>query len=58
MQTYKTKARALAGTNYREISKKAVDLYKKIKKKSKRRPYVRSVYFKKNIPRFVLEPLV
>lgn len=47
MQAYKTKTKALTGTNYREISKKAHNLYQQIKRKSKRRPYVRSAYFKK-----------
>lgn len=48
MKTYKTKTRALSGTNYKEISKKAYSLYQQIKKKTKRRPYVRSAYFNKD----------
>lgn len=47
MQAYKTKAKPFAGTSYREIRKKAFDVYHAIKRKSKRKPYVRSVYFKK-----------
>ena len=48
MKVYKTKIKALAGTNYKEISKKAIGLYRQIKKKTKRRPYVRSAYFDKD----------
>jgi len=48
MKTYKTKTKRLAGTSYPEIRKKAFGLYQKIKRKSKRKPYVRSAYFKKN----------
>lgn len=42
------RTRPLPGTNYREISKAAHIFYTKIKKKSKRRPYVRSAYFSKD----------
>lgn len=48
MKIYKTKARKLAGTSYPEIKKKAFSLYKEIKRKTRRRPYVRSAYFKKS----------
>lgn len=48
MKTFKTKSVILRGTNYREISKKAFGLYNKIRRKTKRRPYVRSSYFKKD----------
>lgn len=47
MQVYKTKTKKLAGTNFQEVHKKAFGLYSQIKKKSKRRTYVRSAYFKK-----------
>lgn len=47
MKVFKTKSVALAGTNYKEISKKAFVLYNGIRRKTKRRPYVRSAYFKK-----------
>ncbi len=47
MQSYKTKSRIFVGTDYREIKKKAVGFYQKIKKRTKRRPYVRSLYFDK-----------
>ncbi|PIT94952.1 hypothetical protein COT96_02285 [Candidatus Falkowbacteria bacterium CG10_big_fil_rev_8_21_14_0_10_38_22] len=48
MKTYKTKSIILAGTSYKEISKKAFILYNGIRRKTKRRPYVRSAYFKKD----------
>lgn len=47
MRVYQTKADALSGTDFHEVWKKASFIYKKIKKKSKRQPYLRSVYFKK-----------
>lgn len=47
MAEYKTKAKPLSGTNYHEIRKKALDFYQQIKNKTKRKPYVRSAYFKK-----------
>lgn len=47
IKQYKTKTRALAGTSYSEIYDKAFGLYKNIRRKTKRRPYVRSAYFKK-----------
>ncbi|MBI5254723.1 hypothetical protein HY932_03030 [Candidatus Falkowbacteria bacterium] len=47
MQFYKTKARMLPGTNWKEVMKKSFGLYKEIMRKTKRRPYVRSAYFEK-----------
>lgn len=47
MPAYKTKTKALTGTDYREISRKAFSIYQQIKRKSKRRPYARSAYFRK-----------
>ena len=46
-QVYQTKCKKLAGTDFREVNKKALAMYKIIKQKSKRRPYVRSIYFNK-----------
>lgn len=46
-QAYQTKCKKLAGTDFKEVNKKAFGLYKKIKKQSKRRPYIRSAYFRK-----------
>lgn len=47
MKSYKTKTKKLTGTNYKEVHKNALDLYYQIKKRTKRRPYIRSIYFKK-----------
>lgn len=47
MKIYKTKTEPFSGTRYAEVGYKAFGLYNKIKRKSKRRPYVRSAYFKK-----------
>lgn len=48
MQAYKTKTKKLAGTDFYEVRKKAFGLYLRIKKRSKRKTYVRSTYFKKD----------
>ncbi|MEW6610518.1 MAG: hypothetical protein AB1352_02750 [Patescibacteria group bacterium] len=47
LPAYKTKTRKLPGTHWRQVSKKAFGLYKEIKSKTKRRPYVRSAHFNK-----------
>ncbi|HBV58281.1 MAG TPA: hypothetical protein DEB73_03420 [Candidatus Magasanikbacteria bacterium] len=47
MQIYQVKSDKLHGTNFSEVCKKAFELYRVIKKKSKRRSYVRSAYFNK-----------
>ena len=46
MKIYRSKVKKLHGTNYREIYPKAYNCYKIIKRKSKRRPYIKSSYFK------------
>lgn len=46
MKVYQTKVKRLAGTDYREIHSKALVIYKQIKNKTKRKPYIRSSYFK------------
>lgn len=46
MKIYQTKEKKLSGTDYKEIHSKAIILYKQIKSKTKRKPYVRSAYFK------------
>lgn len=46
-QAYKVKTRRLPGTHWSRLLKKAFGSYKEIKRKSKRRPYVRSAYFDK-----------
>ena len=48
MKIYKTKTDKLTGTDFHEVNQKASVLYQKIKRKSKRRPYVRSTYFNKD----------
>jgi len=47
MGIYQTKADILSGTDFHEVWRKASFIYKKIKKKSKRQPYLRSAYFNK-----------
>lgn len=48
MRVYQTKSKKLVGTNLSEIRKKAFAVYSKIKSRTKRKPYVRSAYFKKD----------
>ena len=48
MKAYQTKSTKLPGTNFREVRKKAFKFYRQIKKRSKRKPYIRSAYFKKD----------
>lgn len=47
MQIYKTKTKKFSGTDFREVHGPAFGLYTEIKKKTKRRAYVRSAYFDK-----------
>jgi len=47
MQAYKTKADKVHGSTFSEACKNAFSLYSTIKKRTKRRPYVRSAYFNK-----------
>lgn len=47
MELYQTKSNKLPGTNFSEVCKVAYDLYRDIKRKTKRRAYVRSAYFNK-----------
>ena len=47
MIPYQTKIKKLPGTNYSEVKKHASFILKQIKRKTKRRPYIRSVYFSK-----------
>lgn len=48
MDIFETKVAPASGTQYQEVYQQSFDLYKKIKKKTKRRPYIRSAYFKKD----------
>jgi len=47
MQVYKTKIKRLTGSNVHEVRKVAFSIYEKIRKRTKRRPYIRSAYFNK-----------
>mgnify|MGYP001610353923 CR=1 FL=1 len=47
MKIYQTKAEKLSGTEFREVHKKAFRIYQEIKRRSKRRAYIRSCYFNK-----------
>lgn len=46
LQIYQTKQRRVAGTRYREVYDDAFYSYLKIRQSTKRRPYIRSIYFK------------
>lgn len=48
MPAYKAKTKPLSGSNYSEVKKNAYGTYLKIKQKSKRKPYIRSMFFKKD----------
>jgi hypothetical protein len=47
MIAYQTKESTLPGTSHREVYKVARALFKKIKNKTKRKPYIRSAYFRR-----------
>lgn len=47
MKVYQTKIKKLTGTDFKEIHSKALSIYKEIKSKTRRKPYVRSAYFNK-----------
>ena len=47
MEIYRTKVVRLTGTDYHEIVRKAERTYKDIVSKTRRKPYIRSAYFKK-----------
>jgi len=47
MIPYQTKAKRLPGTSYAEVRTNAIFLFNQIKKRTKRRPYIRSAYFNK-----------
>lgn len=48
IQAHPTKSKKIPGTSFSEVHKKAFSLYSQIKKQTKRRPYIRSKYFKKD----------
>ncbi len=45
IEIYQTKTKPVAGTNYTDVYKKSFEFHERIRKKSKRRPYIRSAYF-------------
>lgn len=47
MRYYQARAKKLPGTSYKEIYKYAITLFREIRRKTKRRPYIRSAYFNK-----------
>jgi len=47
MRAYQSGVSKLSGSNYGEVRKRALGVYKKFLKKTRRRPYVRSAYFEK-----------
>lgn len=47
MIPYQAKSKKISGTSYGEVMKNAFAVYDEIKKNTKRRPYIRSAYFKK-----------
>ena len=44
---YQTKTKKLPGANYTEVRKRAIIVFNRIKKRTKRKPYIKSAYFKK-----------
>lgn len=48
MRVYQTKSGKLTGTDFVEVRRKAFFIFKQIKRKSKRHPYIRSAYFNKD----------
>ena len=47
MIPYQTNKNKLPGTRYGEVRKQALSIFGQIKKRTKRQPYIRSAYFKK-----------
>ncbi len=48
MKVYKTKTKQIPGSHFHIVHKRAYGLYAEIKKKSKRRAYIRFAYFNKD----------
>lgn len=48
IKIYQVKTGKLKGSDFREVHKKAREIYDEILKNSKRKPYIRSQYFKKD----------
>lgn len=47
MQYYQTRIGRVTGSSFSELRKKAMRIFDEIKNRSKRKPYIRSLYFKK-----------
>lgn len=47
MIPYQTNKDKLKGNNYSQVRNQALIIFNQIKKRTKRRPYLRSAYFKK-----------
>lgn len=45
MIPYQTKKSKLPGTSYTEVYKHAQDVFKQVKRRTKRKPYIKSAYF-------------
>ena len=48
MKVYKTKTKKYPGSDFHEVHEKAFTFYSQIKRKTKRRAYLRSAYFNKD----------
>ncbi len=48
MKAYQSKYSKIKGTDFHEVRRKAFRIYSQIKNRTKRRPYIRSAYFKKD----------
>lgn len=48
MKVYKSKVSTLSGTSYNEINSRARSLYRTYTSRTKRQPYIRSAYFRKD----------
>jgi len=48
MKIYQAKTKKLNGTNFHEVRGKAFGIYLEIKKRTRRKTYIRSAYFKKD----------
>ena len=48
MKIFQSKVRKLSGSDYKEVYGQARSIYKEISSKTKRKPYIRSAYFRKH----------
>lgn len=48
MEPYRAKSKKLSGTNYKELMHQSMQIFRSIEKQTKRRPYIRSPYFRKD----------